>query len=200
MAGAESSEMRNLTKEVSMRRVIVTTNVTLDGVIDSPEKWSLRYFNDEYAKHAQAQLFAADALLLGRETYEGFAAAWPTMSDEEGFAETMNSLPKHVASRTLEGPLEWNATLIEGDVAEGVSELKKQPGKDILMYGCGELARTLARAGLIDEFRMWVHPVVWGSGERLFGGEGDETFLEHAQTTPLSSGIVILSYRPARDG
>lgn len=182
-----------------MSRVIVTTNVTLDGVIDSPEEWSLRYFNDEHAKYQQDQLFASDALVLGRETYEGFAAVWPTMSDEEGFADRMNSLPKYVASRTLQGPLEWNAQLIEGDVAEGVSALKQQPGKDILMYGCGELARTLADQNLVDEFRLWVHPVVWGSGERLFKDPDEEVVLELADTTTFSTGVVVLTYEPRRE-
>lgn len=185
-----------------MRKVIVSTYVTLDGVMDQLE-WVGQFRNEELGKYARELLFASDALLMGRETYEGFAPAWSsrTAADdgpgEEGFVDRMNDLPKYVASRTLEESLEWNATLIKGDVAEEVSRLKQQPGKDILMYGCGPLARTLMEHGLIDEFRMWVHPVFWGRGERLFNGEGDKTFLRLVDTTTFSSGVVILSYQPA---
>jgi dihydrofolate reductase len=183
---------------VPMRKVISSTYVTLDGVMDDLDKWHFRFFDDEALEYAYDQLFASDALLMGRETYEGFAASWPSMTDEAGFADRMNGLPKYVASTTLQEPLEWNnATLIKGDVAEEVSRLKEQPGQDILMYGYGDLTRTLMQHGLLDELRMWVHPVVWGSGERPFRDAGDRTFLRLVDTTTFGSGVVVLSYQPA---
>ena len=137
---------------------------------------------------------ASDVFLLGRETYELFKEFW---SDESDYAARMNSIPKLVASTTLRGPLEWNASLIEGDVAEEVAKLKQQPGRDILMYGSPTLMRTLAKHDLIDEYLVWVHPVVLGSGKRLFSEGFEKTTLKLVDTEPLSSGVVILTYRPA---
>jgi dihydrofolate reductase len=137
---------------------------------------------------------ASDVFLLGRETYELFKEFW---SDESDYAARMNSIPKLVASTILRGPLEWNASLIEGDVAEEVAKLKKQPGRDILMYGSPTLMRTLAKHDLIDEYLVWVHPVVLGSGKRLFSEGFEKTTLKLVDTEPLSSGVVILTYRPA---
>lgn len=181
-----------------MGRVVVSTYVTLDGVMEAPEKWSLQYFDEEAAKYAHDQLFASDALLLGRKTYEGFAAAWPSMTDETGFADRMNGLPKYVASTSLD-KAEWNnTTVIEGDVAEEVSRLKQQTGGDILMYGSADLMRTLMRHDLVDEYRIWVQPIVVGGGKRLFGEEGEAKELGLAGTTTFGSGTVVLSYEPAR--
>lgn len=179
-----------------MRRIIVSTYVTLDGVIESPEKWSLQFFDEEASKFAHEQLFAADALLLGRGTYEGFAKAWPSRKGE--FADRINRMAKYVVSSTLEAPLGWtNSTLIKGDVVEAVSRLKQQPGQDILIYGTGRLANTLLQHGLIDEHRSWVIPVIWGQGRRIFDGMGATTFeLVSAKTLP--SGAVILSHKLAQ--
>ncbi len=163
-----------------MRRVIVSEFVSLDGVIEDPGGagesdrggWAFQADRGpEGDKFKFDELAAADALLLGRVTYEGFAAAWPQMEEQTGeYGAWMNGYPKHVVSRTLEGPLEWNnSTLIEGDVAEGVSKLKQQDGKDILVFGSGELARTLMDHDLIDEYRLMVFPIVVGKGKRLFG-------------------------------
>lgn len=180
-----------------MRRVIVSTYVTLDGVIESPEKWSLKFWNDEHAKYANDQLFASDALLLGRVVYQGFADAWPSRTNE--FADRINGLPKYVVSTTLEEPLEWNnSSLIKENVAEEVLRLKRQPGQDILMYGSADLMHTLMQHDLIDEYRIWVHPVVLGSGKRLFRDDGDRTVLRLVDTTTFSSGVAILSYQPAQ--
>jgi dihydrofolate reductase len=180
-----------------VRKLIVTTFATLDGVQEHVEKWQLRYMDEEATKRVHEDLLGSDALVMGRETYEGYAAVWPARAGDE-YADTINAIPKYVASTTLEEPLEWNnSTLIKGEVAEEVSRLKQEPGKGILMHGCGSLARELARNGLVDEFRMWVHPVVWGRGgprERLFHGTDDGVFLELADATPLGSGVVILSY------
>jgi len=176
-----------------MRKLVLSAYVTLDGVMEAPS-WSAPFWNEEAAKYAFDQLFASDALLLGRVTYESFAAAWPSMTDEEGFADRMNSLPKFVASTTL-GELQWNAARIQGEVAEEVAQLKQQPGQDILIYGSGGLVHTLMQHDLIDEYRLWVHPVVVGSGKRLFR-DGSETTLRLVDTKTFGSGVVVLAYRP----
>ena len=181
-----------------MRRVVASEYVSLDGVMEAPEKWTFQFWNDEHAKYAQDQLFASDALLLGRVTYQVFAAAWPSRTDEAGFADRMNGLSKFVVSTTLEAA-EWNnSSLITGDVAEKVSELKRQPGGDILIYGSGGLVDTLMRHGLIDEYRLWVHPVVVGSGKRLFRDGSEATVLRLVETEAFSSGVVVLTYQPDR--
>src|SRR5215208_3229672 len=185
-----------------MRRVIVSEFVSLDGVMEAPETWTLQFGSEEQQRYKFDELAAADALLLGRATYEGFAAAWPGMMDQyEGprraelgeYADMMNGYPKHVASTTLQGPLEWNnSTLIGRDVAEGVSNLKRQDGKDILVFGSGELVNTLMGHDLVDD------PVVLGSGKRLFGdGSGMTKALRLADTKRFASGVVVLTYEPA---
>jgi len=187
--------------------VVVTEFLTLDGVMEAPGgefhpdgkgAWTFQFFNDEAGKFKFDELQAADALLLGRVTYQHFAAAWPSMTDDGGFADRMNSLPKHVASTTLHEPLEWNATLIQGDVAEEVSKLKLEDGRDILICGSADLVHTLMPHDLIDEFRLMVFPVVLGSGKRLFRDGLASTALQLAETKTFSSGVVVLSYVPAR--
>jgi dihydrofolate reductase len=188
-----------------MRKIIVSEFVTLDGVMEDPggaEKtkhggWSFQFFNEEYMKYKFDELFASDALLLGRVTYQGFAAAWPSMMDEEGFADRMNSLPKFVVSTTLE-KVEWNnSRLIKENIAEEISGLKQQPGQDILVAGSGTLVQTLMHHDLIDEYRLMVHPVVLGSGKRLFGDGTDMKVLRLTDTRTFSSGVVVLTYQPA---
>lgn len=179
-----------------MRKIIVSTFVTLDGVYEAPENWSLDYFDEEAAKFANEQLFAADALLLGRKTYQGFAEAWPSRTG--GFADKINSMTKYVVSTTLAEPLSWNnSTLIRDNVAEEVARLKEQSGQDILIYGSGQLCNALLRHGLIDEYRRWVVPVIWGSGKRNFEGL-DTITLALVSTKSLPSGTVILSHKPAQ--
>jgi dihydrofolate reductase len=179
-----------------MRRIIVSTFATLDGVIENPHHWSLNYFDEEAGKFASEQLFAADALLLGRETYQGFAEAWPSRTGD--FADRINRMTKYVVSATLAEPLEWGpATLIKGNIVEEVSKLKQQPGQDILIYGTGRLVQTLLQHGLIDEHRLWVVPVIWGSGKRIFEGM-DTTTLELVEAKNFPSGTVILSHKPAQ--
>ncbi|HEX3640785.1 MAG TPA: dihydrofolate reductase family protein [Ktedonobacteraceae bacterium] len=188
-----------------MRKVIVSEYVTLDGVMEDPGGgegtehggWSFQFWSEEAAKFKFDELFASDALLLGRVTYQGFAKAWPAMTDEQGFADRMNSLPKFVVSATLE-KLEWNnSKLIKGNIAEEVSKLKQQPGQDILIAGSVELIHTLMQHDLIDEYRLMVHPVVVGSGKRLFKDETDMKVLKLVDTKTFSSGVVVLSYQPA---
>ena len=149
--------------------------------------------------------FASDTLLMGREIYEGFAASWPfrTAADdgpgEEGFVDRINSLPKFVASTTLKEPLEWNNShLIKENVAEAVSKLKHEGGQDMLMYGAGHLAHMLMQHSLIDELRIWIHPVVWGNGGRLFRNASDVPVLRLVDTRTFRSGVVVLSYKPDR--
>jgi dihydrofolate reductase len=178
-----------------MRKVHVTEYVSLDGVMEEPA-WTGQFWNDELAKFQYDQLFASDGLLLGRVTYQGFAAAWPTMPDTGDFGERMNSLPKYVASRTLT-ETEWNATLIEGDVATAVATLKQQPGQDLLVYGSGDLVQTLLQHNLIDEYRLMVFPVIVGKGKRLFKEGIDMTTLKLVDTKTTSAGVVILTYQPA---
>jgi dihydrofolate reductase len=188
-----------------LRKVIVSMFVSLDGVMEDPggaEKfehggWTIPYWDDGIGKFKLDELFASDALLLGRVTYQGFAAVWPSQSDEAGFADRMNGLPKYVVSTTLQEG-EWNNTrLIKGNVAEEVSRLKEQPGQDILIAGSGILVNTLLQDGLIDEYRLLVYPVVLGSGKRLFK-EGSNTALKLAETKPFGSGVVLLTYHPNR--
>jgi dihydrofolate reductase len=183
-----------------MRKVVVSTYVTLDGVFEDPA-WSAPYWSDEAQQIAHDQLFASDALLLGRRTYETFAASWPTQEwiDREGdFAERMNSLPKYVASTTLEEPLEWqNSSLLRGDLAEDVRRLKDEPGQDILMYSSAQLMHALMEHGLIDEFRIWLHPLVLGGGERLFEEGVHKTELKLVDTKTLPNGVAILAYEHA---
>ncbi len=179
-----------------MRKVILSPYVTLDGIMEAPNEWSFQFWNDELAKYKNDELFASDALLLGRITYQGFAAAWPTMEGTGEFGERINSMTKYVASTTLT-ETEWNATLIAGDVADAVAALKQQPGQDILVWGSADLAHTLMQHDLIDEYRLMVYPVIVGKGKRLFkDGIGSPT-LQLVDTQTTSTGVVILTYRPA---
>jgi dihydrofolate reductase len=189
------------------RKVVVSEFLTLDGVMESPGGefhpdgkggWTFPFFNDEAGMFKFEELLAGDALLLGRVTYQHFAAAWPSMTDEAGFADRMNSLPKYVVSTTLKEPLEWNATVVAGDLTEEVTKLKAGGDGDLLVFGSRDLVHTLLGRGLIDEFRLLVFPVVLGSGLRLFREGGPSVELRLFETKIFSSGIVVLSYEPAR--
>jgi dihydrofolate reductase len=176
-----------------MSRLAVTLFTSLDGVVESPEKWSFPYWNDEIGKFKHEETFASDALLLGRVTYEGFAAAWPSQKDPEGFADRFNSMPKHVASRTLK-KLEWNNShLIKGDLAAEVSKLKQQAGKDIVIHGSPGLIRSLMPTDLIDEYRLLVYPLVLGHGKRLFN-ETSQANLKLVESKAYGTGVVKLVY------
>ena len=180
-----------------MRRVVAVEYVSLDGVMEAPA-WTEPFFNEEVAKFQYDQLFRSDALLLGRVTYEGFAASWPHMEETEGeFAVRMNTLPKFVASRTLQEPLPWNGRLLQGALAHEVARLKEQPGQDILIYGSGQLVDELHPHGLIDEYRLMVFPVTLGEGEHLFR-EGASAKLKLTDTKTTGTGVVVLTYEPAR--
>jgi dihydrofolate reductase len=186
-----------------MRKLNVSTLVTLDGVIQDPGGfqeldeggWGNRYFDDEAQSYALEHLRESDAFLCGRVTFEVFKEFWPQVKEGE-YAQTLNRMRKFVASRTLTEPLEWNATLLEGDVADAVADLKQQEGRDIVMYGSAGLMATLMAHDLIDEYRIWIHPLVIGTGTRLFDEGVPTRSLEHVETRQLSTGVVILVYRP----
>ncbi|MGH3384702.1 MAG: dihydrofolate reductase family protein [Nocardioidaceae bacterium] len=178
-----------------MRRVIASTYMTLDGVIERPENWTFPFRSDEATAFAYDQLVGSDALLMGRRTYEIFAEAWPTRTDK--FAERINSLPKYVVSTTLD-TAEWNTTVIGGDVAAEVAKLKQQPGKDILIYGCGALTETLMQHDLLDELRIWLHPVLVGGSnpDDVLRRDSATATLDLVDVTTYDTGLVILCYRP----
>jgi dihydrofolate reductase len=191
-----------------VRKVVVSEFVSLDGVMEDPG-WTFQFSSEEQEKFKFDEFAASDALLLGRVTYEGFAAAWPNMMEQyEGprraelqeYSDMMNAYPKHVASTTQEEPLAWNnSRLIKGNVVEEVSRLKQQPGKDILVFGSAALVNTLLGHDLIDEYRLMVFPVVLGSGKRLFGDEIDTKVLKLAKTETFGSGVIVLTYEPAEE-
>ncbi len=190
-----------------MRRIVVSEFVSLDGVMEDPggaEKfkhggWSFKFRDDQVPKYKLDELSASDSLLLGRLTYEGFAKAWPSVKDDVGFADKMNNMAKFVVSTTLK-KLDWNnSRLIKTNVAEEVKKVKQQPGKDILVYGSGKLVNTLLQHDLVDELRLMVHPVVLGSGRRLFDENAEAMkVLKLAASKTFPSGIVLLSYYPAK--
>ena len=182
-----------------MRRLIESTHVSLGGEIGSPD-WAFPYLNEEHNDYAKRLLFSADALLLGRLTYEGLSAAYPAMAGGTSevlndFIERMNSIPKFVASTTLRETT-WNATVIEGDVASFVADLKQQPGGDIVKYGNGPLDATLMEHGLIDEFHLLVTPVAIGRGQHMFEDIDTAPGLNLVDVTRFSNGVVILAYAP----
>ena len=184
-----------------MRKVIVSEFVSLDGVFEAPDQWHFPYFNDEMGQEIGAAMGQADAMLMGRMLYEEWSAFWPQQDSEENpIAARMNGIQKYVVSTTLEGPLGWNnSTLIGENVAEEISRLKQQPGKDISISGSGSLVRSLLKDGLIDELRLMVHPVVVGSGKRLFEEGGEQIALELVDYRTFSTGVVYLTYRPVSE-
>lgn len=173
--------------------------MTLDGVMEDPGGgegleqggWQIPFFDDDINAYAKEVLSESDALLLGRVTFERFAQAWPSITDEEGFADRMNGISKFVASRTMAEPLGWNATLIKGDVVEEVNRLKQE--RTLLLNGSGELARTLMQHGVIDDYRIWIHPVVLGAGKRLFPDGIGVRGLRLTEARTMSSGVVMLA-------
>jgi dihydrofolate reductase len=187
-------------RRFDVRRVIVSEFVSLDGVMEAPDKWHFPYFNDEMGQAIGSAMAEADAMLMGRVLYEEWAAFWPNQDpDENPFAARMNDTPKYVVSTTLREPLEWqNSTLIGENVAEEISRLKQQPGKDISISGSGTLVQSLLRDDLIDELRLLVHPIVVSSGKRLFADEGDRKPLELVDSKTFSTGVVYLTYQPAQ--
>jgi dihydrofolate reductase len=175
-----------------MRKLKLAMYVSLDGVVENPA-WTGPFWNDELSQLQADYLYSSDALVLGRVTYEGFAAAWPGMEESTGdFGKKMNSMPKHVASRTLD-TAEWNATIIEGDVGDEINKLKGEDGGDLLIYGSGTLVDDLTKLGLIDEYRFMIHPVVVGEGKRIFEGRPQAT-LTLQDVTTTETGVAVATY------
>lgn len=182
-----------------MRKLIELTHVSLGGAIGSPE-WAFPYLSEEHIEYSKRLLFGADALLLGRPTYEGLSAAYPTMTGGDSrafcdFIERMNSIPKYVASTTL-GETTWNSTVIDGDVASFVADLKQESGGNIIKYGNGLLDVTLMEHGLIDEFHLLVTPVAIGRGQHMFEDIDTAPALNLVDVTRFTNGVVILTYTP----
>ncbi len=184
-----------------MRKIIVSEFLSLDGVMEAPGPshdfkhagWTMPFWNEKIAAFKRDELFAGDALLLGRKTFEGFAAAWPKIKDEQGFAERMNGLPKHVASSALKD-LAWNNShALSGPLADSVRAIKSLSGGDILMFGSGKLAGALLQLGLVDELRFLVYPVVLGSGQRFFE-QAPHVTLQTVEARDMDHGVTLLRY------
>ena len=192
-------------------RLTLTTFISLDGVVQAPGGpdedrdggfdlggWTVPYWSDELGDAVGAWFGQADAFLLGRRTYEIFAAAWPTVTDpDDPVASRLNSLPKYVASRTL-SEVSWNGSqLLDGDIAQAVEELKRRPGRELQVHGSGGLAQTLIERGLVDEYRLLTYPVVLGKGKRLFGTSARPAALRRLEHRDTSTGVSIDVYEAA---
>jgi dihydrofolate reductase len=192
-----------------MRRVVVVNNVTLDGVMQAPARsdedrrgdfehggWARRNNDAVMGRVMGERMAKRGALILGRRTYEDFYAVWPKRTDNP-FTDRLNSVQKYVASRTLTEPLPWiNSTLLQGDAADAVAELKQQPGVDLGILGSGELIQSLMQRNLIDEWVLLIHPLILGSGRRLFP-EGSSATLRLVDTVPTTTGVIIATYHRA---
>jgi dihydrofolate reductase len=197
-------------KELQMSRVVVFTSLTLDGVMQAPGRpdedvrggfehggWATPYADPVLGSVAGESMTNTGALLLGRRTYEDFFSFWPSQADNP-FTAVLNNIQKYVASTTLEEPLPWsNSTLLKGDAAEAVARLKEQPGKDLVVLGSGKLVQSLMRCNLLDEYVLLIHPLVLGSGRRLFQEGSPTTVLRLVDTKTTTTGVVIVTYQPA---
>jgi dihydrofolate reductase len=179
-----------------MRKIVAGLFISLDGVVEAPETWTGPYFNEEVGQTVGSLIAAGDTLLLGRMTYEGFAASFGDQTG--GMADTMNAFPKVVVSTSLDEATWQNSTLIKDNVAEEITTLKQQPGGTINMSGSGTLVAWLLRQGLLDELDLLVFPLVVGHGKRLFEGKGAQVPLTLAGSTAFSNGVLHLTYRPAQ--
>jgi dihydrofolate reductase len=186
-------------------RIVVTEFVSLDGVMEDPGGaegykhggWTFQFDRGEGDKFKLDETMSSTALLLGRKTYEGFAAAWPSRTDDAGFADKFNSMPKYVVSSTLESP-EWNNSIVlKGDLTEEVARVRDEVDGDIVVHGSAQLVQGLVENDLVDELRLMVFPVVLGSGKRVFGETSDKKRFELADSKAVGDGIAILTYRRA---
>jgi dihydrofolate reductase len=194
-----------------MRRIVVNTNVTLDGVMQAPGRsdedtrdgfarggWGQPYFDEVMGQKAAEGMATTGAFLFGRRTYEDFATVWPNMPEDNPFAAVLNDRPKYVASTTLREPLPWaNSSLLQGEVGEAVTALKEQPGDDIVVLGSGELVRSLMERGLVDRYMLWIHPLVLGSGRQLFSEGTTPADLRLIDSMTTTTGVVIATYEPS---
>jgi dihydrofolate reductase len=189
-------------KEPEMGKIVAAEYLSLDGVTEDPgpagefkhRGWTSPYWNDELNEYQSELLFASDALLLGRVTWEEFVASWPLRSGDP-FTDRMNGMPKFVASTTLQEPLEWNTTLLKEEIAEEVQRLKQQ--RNLLIYGSGALVDTLMQHNLIDVYRLMLYPLALASGKRLFREGPRKTALALTEAKTTSTGVVVLTYEPA---
>jgi dihydrofolate reductase len=193
-----------------MSKVVVNTNLTLDGVMQAPGHpdedrrggfeqggWATPYADSVMAGAMGEGIAKGGALLFGRRTYEQFASVWPNQPEDNPYATVLNNRQKYVASTTLREPLSWsNSTLLEGDAAEAVARLKEQPGKDLVVLGSGELVQSLMRRNLVDEYVLLIHPLVLASGRRLFPDGGTFAALRLVDSLTTTTGVVIATYQP----
>jgi dihydrofolate reductase len=193
-----------------MSKVVVNASLTLDGVMQAPGRpdedtrggfehggWAVPYNDRVMGEVMAAGIAQAGPILLGRRTYEDFASFWPRQGADNPYAEVLNTAPKLVASTTLEAPLAWsNSTLLEGDAAEAVASLKQEPGPDLVVLGSGVLVASLMRRDLVDRFVLSIHPLVLGTGRRLFEPGGAFAALELVDRVPTTTGVVIATYEP----
>ncbi|XRQ05578.1 dihydrofolate reductase family protein [Actinomadura welshii] len=183
-----------------MRKIINSTYISLDGVIENPQNWTSAYFQEEAAAYAQELLFSCDALLMGRATFDGFSQAWPAMEESTGeFGVRMNTMPHYVVSDSLQKPGWGDTTAIRrADAVAEITKLKERDGQNILQYGFGPVSRTLVEHGLLDELRLWIHPVIVGSGDpaELLTRKDFSASFELADTTTFKTGVIIATYRP----
>jgi dihydrofolate reductase len=194
-----------------MSKVVVFMNLTLDGVMQAPGRpdedsrggfeyggWAMPYADQEMGKVAAESMATTGALIFGRRTYEDFYSVWPNRTDDNPFTTVLNNTRKYVASRTLEEPLPWvNSTLLRGDGAKAVAELKEQPGKDLVILGSGELVKSLMRRNLIDLYVLQIHPLLLGAGRRLFSDDGSYAALRLVDSKTTTTGVIIATYLPA---
>jgi len=193
-----------------MQKLVVNTFLTLDGVMQAPGDpqedteggfthggWQIPYFDDDAGKIMDKNIAATEALLLGRKTYQIFAAYWPTAPTDDTIAKKFNHIPKYVVSTTLD-KAEWNnSTLIRSNIPEEIAKLKQKPGSGVLsVTGSGKLAQTLIKQNLVDEYELWIHPLVLGSGKRLFEDVVIPSNLKLMESKTTGSGVLILTYQP----
>lgn len=180
-----------------MRKIVAGFFISLDGVVEAPQDWHFPYMNDEMGQCVGAQAEAADAMLFGRATYEEFAAHWSHQGSDVPFADRLNNTAKYVVSTTLE-TVEWqNSTLLRGDLVEEITELKRRPGKNISISGSATLVRWLLGNGLLDELSLLVHPIVVGTGRRLFEDGLSQQPMTLVESATFKNGVVHLTYQPA---
>jgi dihydrofolate reductase len=176
-----------------MGKLIATSQVTLDGVIDPVGEWVQP--DGDHGDYSFERQAASSGLVLGRKTFEGLAGFWPDQTGK--WADMVNALPKYVASTTLSGELEWNGTLLEGDLEDSIPKLKSEVDGDLFVHGSGEFAYALAERGLVDEFEVYLNPLVWGEGNVHLLGDRGTVRMELSDVKRFDSGVVLLTYRPA---
>ena len=193
-----------------MTKIVVFNSITLDGVMQAPGRpdedtrggfqsggWAGPYADPDMGRAAGESMATSGALLLGRRTYKDLYSSWHGRTDNNPFTAVLDNAPKYVASRTLREPLPWtNSILLKGDVPEAVAKLREQPGKDLVILGSGELIQILMQHNLIDRYILLIHPLVLGSGRRLFKDRGQSTKLRLIDSKPTSKGVVIATYQP----